>query len=109
MRTWQNSRQRCNLQKGGKNLYLHVGSETILTQQNIIGIFDIENTSVSKYTREFLRKKQQDGRVVNVTDEIPKSFVVCYDKESRRESIYLSQLAAATLKKRSQWMKSGRL
>ena len=58
-------------------MYLHVGSETIVSERNIIGIFDLENTSVSKFTRDFLRKKQEEGRVVNVTNEIPKSFVVC--------------------------------
>ena len=81
-------------------MYLHVGSETIVSERNIIGIFDLENTSVSKFTRDYLRKKQEENRVVNVTNEIPKSFVVCADPAGR-ETIYLSQLATATLKKRS--------
>ena len=81
-------------------MYLHVGSETIVSERNIIGIFDLDNTSVSKFTRDYLRKKQEENRVVNVTNEIPKSFVVCVDKAGR-ETVYLSQLAAATLKKRS--------
>lgn len=81
-------------------MYLHVGSETIVSERNIIGIFDLENTSVSKFTRDYLRKKQEENRVVNVTNEIPKSFVVCAEK-SGRETVYLSQLATATLKKRS--------
>lgn len=81
-------------------MYLHIGNEIIVSDRNIIGIFDIENTSVSKFTRDFLRKKQEEGRVVNVTNEIPKSFVVCQGKNGR-ETVYLSQLAASTLKKRS--------
>lgn len=81
-------------------MYLHVGSETIVDERNIIGIFDIDNTSVSKLTRDFLRKKQDAGRVVNVTNDIPKTFIVCQAPNSR-ETVYLSQLAAATLKKRS--------
>ena len=81
-------------------MYLHVGNETIVIERNIIGIFDLENTSVSKFTRDYLRKKQEENRVVNVTNEIPKSFVVCTDSAGR-ETVYLSQLAAATLKKRS--------
>ena len=63
-------------------------------------IFDIDNTSVSRLTRDFLRKKQDAGRVVNVTNEIPKAFIVCQAPDGR-ETVYLSQLAAATLKKRS--------
>lgn len=81
-------------------MYLHIGNEMIVNEQNIIGVFDIENTSVSKFTRDFLRKKQEKGRVVSVTEEIPKSFVVCVGP-GRRETVYLSQLAASTLKKRS--------
>lgn len=84
----------------GEAVYLHVGSEVIVGEQNIIGVFDIENTSVSRFTRDFLRKKQGENRVVNVTAEIPKSFVVAVDAMGR-ETVYLSQLAASTLRKRS--------
>ena len=57
-------------------MYLHIGSETIVSEQNLIGIFDLENTSISRSTREFLRIRQQNGAVVTVADDIPKSFVV---------------------------------
>ncbi|HIR60597.1 MAG TPA: DUF370 domain-containing protein, partial [Candidatus Faecivivens stercoravium] len=53
-------------------MYLHIGSETIVSEESLIGIFDLDNTSVSKFTREFLRARQQEGTVVTVAEDIPK-------------------------------------
>ena len=80
-------------------MYLHLGSDIIVSEQHIIGVFDLENTSVSKFTRDFLRKKQEEGRVVNIALDLPKSFMVC--AAGRKETVYLSQLAASTLRRRS--------
>ncbi len=80
-------------------MYLHIGNEQILRKEDIIGIFDIENASVSKFTKEFLRRSQQEGQVVSVTNELPKSIIV-WEKQGERR-LYLSQLAPATLRKRS--------
>lgn len=92
-------------------MYLHIGSETIVSEQNLIGIFDLDNTSISKSTREFLRIRQQKGAVITVADDIPKSFVVSVPPvrkgyrigkvSAAREIVYLSQLAASTLRRRS--------
>ena len=79
-------------------MYLHVGNEVILNEDDIIGIFDIENASVSKFTKEFLSRSQKTGEVITITMDIPKSVVV-WEKKGRRK-IFLSQLAPATLRKR---------
>jgi len=76
-------------------MYLYLGQDTVVNSKDVIGIFDLDNTSVSKRTRDYLKYAQQSGKVVAVSREIPKSFVVC------DESVYLSQLSPATLKKRS--------
>ena len=80
-------------------MYLHIGNEQILRKEDIIGIFDIENASVSKFTKEFLSRSQQEGQVVSVTADLPKSIIVWERNGDRR--LYLSQLAPATLRKRS--------
>ena len=80
-------------------MYLHIGNEQILRKEDIIGIFDIENASVSKFTKEFLSRSQQEGQVVSVTADLPKSIIVWERNGERR--LYLSQLAPATLRKRS--------
>ena len=83
-------------------MYLHLGEKTVVNTSYIIGIFDIENSSVSKDTRDFLRDNGTGRyRVVNVSYEMPKSFVVCNDGGRTGENtVYITQISAATLRKR---------
>ena len=81
-------------------MYLHLGQNTVVDTEKLLGVFDLDNSTVSKHTRDFLARAQKEGRVVNVSMELPKSFVVCRDKEG--ETVYLSQLSSATLLRRSQ-------
>ena len=81
-------------------MYLHLGQNTVVDTDQLLGVFDLDNSTVSKHTRDFLARAQKEGRVVNVSMELPKSFVVCRDKEG--ETVYLSQLSSATLLRRSQ-------
>jgi hypothetical protein len=80
-------------------LYLHLGSETVIRTDDIIGIFDLENSTVSKKTRDFLAQAEKNGRVVNVSSELPKSFVVSQEKD--RQRIYICQLSPITLIRRA--------
>lgn len=80
-------------------MYLHLGNDFMVNVKEIIGIFDIENTSTSKITKDFLNNASKTKQVVNCTYEMPKSFVVCMDKDFT-EKIYISQMSCATLLKR---------
>ena len=79
-------------------MYLHLGQECIVRTRDVLGIFDLDTSTLSKHTRAYLAQAQQAGRVVNVTDDLPKSFIVTVGKEP---TVYISQISAATLKKRS--------
>lgn len=80
-------------------MYLHLGQDTVVRSRDIVGIFDMDNTTLSKHTRAFLADAQKGGRVFNVSMELPKSFVVCVGRD-RDEIVYISQISAATLRKR---------
>ena len=82
-------------------MILHIGQETVLKDEDIIGIFDLDSTTVSKKTRNFLAKKQKEGKIVSVSDDLPKSFLLAGKKNTREEIVYLSQLSTATLLKRT--------
>lgn len=84
-------------------LYLYLGQDTVVGTDDIIGIFDLENTSTSRITKSFLAAAQKSGQIIEVSQEIPKSFVVCETKGKIR--VYLSQISPATLKKRSYYIK----
>ena len=79
-------------------MYLHLGQETVVDTKTIVGIFDMDTSTVSKFSREYLNLAQKQGKVVNVSFELPKSFVVC--NENGKEIIYISQLSTATLENR---------
>lgn len=80
-------------------MYLYLGQDTVISSGDIIGIFDLDNTSVSKDTKEYLSSAQKSGRIVEVLSDIPKSFVVCENKSGIK--VYLSQISPATLRKRA--------
>ncbi len=80
-------------------MYIHIGQDTVLTQESIIGIFDMDNATSSYITREFLAKKEKQKRVTAVGSELPRSFVVTSENDG--DAVYLSLLSAATLSKRA--------
>ena len=69
-------------------------------QDDIIGIFDLDNTTVSKVTRDYLSKAEKRKQVVNVSFELPKTFVLTNNKKDGNK-IYISQISSSTLLKRA--------
>ncbi len=82
-------------------MYLHLGQSVVVRQKDILGIFDLDNTTSSFRTRRFLERADREGRTVTVTDDLPKSFVVCQGKDGKA-IVYLSQLSSATLRGRAE-------
>ncbi|MEG2295306.1 MAG: DUF370 domain-containing protein [Oscillospiraceae bacterium] len=80
-------------------IYLHVGNDVLVKTQTIVGIFDIETTSISKITKKYLALAQKKGEIITVTNEIPKTFIVCM--QDTKTKIYISQISCATLRKRA--------
>ncbi len=78
-------------------MFLHIGEGKILKEREIIGIFDLETTSTSKKTREFLRINEKAGNVEYVGIEIPKTYIVNSDKK-----VYITQISSQTLHKRAE-------
>ncbi len=78
-------------------MYLNIGGDFAVRQRSILGIFDLDNTSTSKRTREFLGEAEQEGQVVPC-DDLPKSFLLT--QEYGMTKIYLTSLTTATLEKR---------
>ena len=75
-------------------MYLHMGQDFIVREQEIIGIFDIDTTSTGKRTREFLERAENEGAVVRMSNDIPKSFIVT---DFPYETVYLSPISSAAL------------
>lgn len=78
-------------------MYLSIGNDMSVRDSSIIGIFDLDNTSTSKRTREFLEQAEREGQVVPC-DDLPKSFLLTM--EYGIPQVRLTALSAVTLEKR---------
>lgn len=79
-------------------MYLHLGNDISVRAGDVVGIFDLDTSTVSRATRDFLTAAEKGGRVVNVTGELPKSFVVCGRRGGLK--VYITQISSAALRGR---------
>ena len=75
-------------------MFLFLGGNVTVDDRSVIGIFNIEECTVSGITNEHLRVRQKQGRIVTVSDDLPKSLIVCTDKS------YISNMSNLTRNKR---------
>ena len=83
-------------------MYLHLGQDTVIRKKDIIGIFDLDTSTVAKNTRSYLSRAEKEKKVVAVSYELPRSFTLCADENGGNEKIYISQLSSLTLEKRAE-------
>lgn len=80
-------------------MYIHIGQDTVIVDKEIIGIFDMENTTTMKSTLDYLSKAEKNSQINNVAPyELPKSFIVCDTPENRK--IHISPISVGTILKR---------
>jgi len=80
-------------------MYLHLGQNVVVPESSVVGIFDLDNTTGSHITRKYLSHAEKERKIISVSEELPKSFIVCNEKD--KTVIYLSQLSSQTLLRRS--------
>ena len=79
-------------------MYIQIGGDMAVRDQSVIGIFDLDNASYGKHTRNFLKDAENNGSVISVSEELPKAFVLT--QEFGMDRVYLTQFSASTLEKR---------
>lgn len=79
-------------------MYLHLGQNVNAKEKEIIGVFDLDTSTIGKITKEFLYEAEKKHLVETVVDELPKSFVVCQKDDKKK--IFISPIATTTLQKR---------
>lgn len=75
-------------------MYLHIGDATVIPYANLLGIFDLDNATYAKRTRDFLERAEEEGRLVTLGQRLPASLVVTDG------AVYLSPLSSQTLNRR---------
>lgn len=76
-------------------MYLHLGSDTVVNTRDIIAILDMDSTTVSKHSKDFLKIVEEEGFVRNVSDEIPKTFVIC--EIDGQSVVYITNISSRAL------------
>ena len=83
-------------------MFLHLGNEVTLRTRDIIGIFDMDTSTVSKDTQDFLKRCEEDDIVTTVSSDLPKSFVLClYNGQIQ---VFISAISSVTLRKRASFI-----
>ena len=83
-------------------MYIHLGRDYVLNDRDLIGIFNLETTTISPRGREFLNSAQTNGAVVSLSDELPQSYVLA--DGGVVDTVYLSELSSAVLRRRAEKM-----
>ena len=81
-------------------MFLHIGEGKVISKKDIIGIFDLETTSISKKTREFLRINEKKGNLEYISAEIPKTYIITDSKLKKK--VLVTQISSQTLQKRAE-------
>lgn len=75
-------------------MFLFIGGDKTILTKELIGIFNIEECSVSRITADYLAHCQKTGKISEVSFDLPKSFIVTDNKT------YLSNVSNDTIRKR---------
>ncbi len=78
-------------------MYVHAGNSRIIRTRDIVGIFDMDTATMETATRDYLRRAEKEGRMINIKEEIPKSFIVTRTGKPARDTVYVSQISTGAL------------
>ena len=84
-------------------MYIHIGNDAVVNTEDIIGMFDVENTTVSRLGKNFLGEAQRNGNVVYATEDLPKSYIIT--KHHNKITVYISSMSTQVLSKRAKTSK----
>lgn len=75
-----------------KIMYFYIGNNKSVRGCDILGVFDMDTSTVSTHTRKYLNEAQRAGKLIVLGYDLPKSFILMKDK-----SVYLSPLNTSTI------------
>ena len=78
-------------------MYLHLGADTVVRTRDIVAVFDMDRATVNATSRKFLAAAEKKKKVVNVSDDLPKSIVVCTDGR-----VLISAVSSQTIARRNE-------
>lgn len=86
------------IRRYGERAYVQLENCRWVKKNGIVAVVDLDRATYSRHTRDFLERREKDGRLIVASGGLPKSFVV-YDDGTREES-FLSSLGVDALRRR---------
>ena len=80
-------------------MYLHLGNDVVVRADEVVAVFDMDNTTVARQSRGFLAKAQRTGKIIDICDDLPKSYIVTNSNGITR--VYISSVSSRTIAKRA--------
>ncbi len=91
-------------------MLVHIGKDKLISDKNIIGIFDLENTTSDEEsdTEKFLSEAEKNGNLEYVLSldvfkaiDTPRAFVVCNSKNNENK-VYITGFSSETLVRKTE-------
>ena len=76
-------------------MYLHLGQDYIVPLQSVVAVFDMDTATASKRTRLLLERLQDEGRIIELYDDLPR-------ENALGETLYLTQLSPQAIQRRAE-------
>ncbi len=76
-------------------MYLHIGNKQSVKKKDIIGIFDLDTSTVTKTGKDFINGLERAGAVEYADDDLPRSFVLV--SEGKKCKAKLSRISSKGL------------
>ena len=76
-------------------MYLHIGNKKSVKKKDIIGIFDLDTSTVTKTGKDFINNAEREGAVEYGDDDLPRSFVLV--NEDGKNKVKLSRISSKGL------------
>ena len=73
-------------------MILHIGNGNTVRERDIVGIFDLDNATVTALGRAFISRATKEKRVSYADADIPRSFILLTDGK-----VVLSHISSSAL------------
>ena len=85
-------------------MYLHIGNGIPVRKKSIIGIFDLDSSTVSAVTKRYINKNEKEGNIIYGDSDLPRTFVLHEEGsgEEKKYKIKLSRISSQGLKIRAE-------
>ena len=81
-------------------MYFHIGNGVTVKKKDVIGVFDLDTSTVSAITRKYVNKNEKEGKLSYSDSDLPRTFILVEEKGEYR--IKLSRISTQGIKARAE-------